>query len=293
MKNTAGAKDHGPDADYVVSPAENGLRLDRFLGLRVKGLSRERIQGIIRERVSVAGRNAKPSLRLRSGDTVAVRGREAAEPERVPPIRLLFADEALLAADKPAGLLCHPVGRVFRGTLVTSLRERLSLPELRVVHRLDRETSGVVVLARSKDASRRLSLAFKKGLPRKEYLAVLSGRCGLSHYTVEEPVPPGRSQAPLAATTIIERLGSALGNTLVRALPLTGRTHQIRFHARCIGHPVLGDERYGGAPGLKPQRLYLHAFRLTLPPAALMKPYPVFEAPIPEEFKPFLPADFR
>jgi RluA family pseudouridine synthase len=234
----------------------------------------------------VQGAPAKPSQRVKAGEVIRVAGREAVEAESAPLITVLHANESLLVADKPAGLLTHPTGRVFRSTLVAALEKQCGFPALRAVHRLDRETSGLVVLARTVEASRILARMFGCGSVRREYVAVLTGESkgGVGAVTVTKPVPVGKGKAPVPAATAIQFFGHAAGRTVVRIVPMTGRRHQIRFHCASIGHPILGDERYGGVEGPCPGRLYLHARGLEFEPHPIFGGCCVFETPLPPDF---------
>jgi 23S rRNA pseudouridine1911/1915/1917 synthase len=283
-----------------ASTADQGERLDRFIAAR-GGISRgEARRALDAGGVFLDGRRCKVAGRLvREGQDVVVNleeaGRAAAPTGALDRSRLLYADEDVVAVDKPAFVPAQP-------TLVT---DRGALPELvaalvggsvSVVHRLDRETSGVTVLARTARAAAALSEAFRVGTPEKTYLALAA--------RVPEP-PQGRVDAPLGkdptrpgrravlarggepAATQYGTLRSGPGGVaLVECRPETGRTHQIRVHLAHLGAPLLGDPRYGGPRRVletSVPRVMLHARRLALPhpvTGALL----VFEAPVPEDF---------
>ncbi len=281
----------------AVGPADAGERLDRFIATR-GGISR----GLARRAIGAGGvfldgRRCKVSGRLvREGQQVVVNleegGRAARGAAPLERSRLLYADEHLVAVDKPAGVPAQPTLTSDRGTL-PELVASLAGGPVEIVHRLDRETSGVTVLARTKEAAARLAEAFRTGTPEKTYLALCA----------RVPSPPeGRVDAPIGKDP--RRLGlravSAAGDpaatryrtlrtgmaALVEARPETGRTHQIRVHLAHLGAPLLGDPRYGGprrVGDVEVPRVMLHAARLEIAhpvTAARM----IFEAPVPEDF---------
>jgi 23S rRNA pseudouridine1911/1915/1917 synthase len=283
----------------VVAAADAGERLDRFIAAR-GGISRGLARRVLEAGgVFLEGRRCKMAGRLvRGGQRVVVNleegGRAAGEGgAALDRARLLYADADLVAVDKPAGVPAQPTLTSDRGT-VSALAAALVGGDLEVVHRLDRETSGVTVLARTRTAAAALSEAFRAGSPEKTYLALCA----------RAPDPPeGRVDAPLgkdrrrpgsrrvdpggdAAATRYRTLAASPSGALVEARPETGRTHQIRVHLAHLGAPLLGDPRYGGprrVGDLGVPRVMLHARRLELRhPAtgALL----ALEAPVPEDF---------
>jgi len=260
---------------FVVETADEALRLDQLLAARVAGLSRRQARVLLdlggvfvdRARVKMAGR------KLRAGQVVeahvggaleratkdvgqAARARDEAA---LPRYRVLHEDRWLVVVDKPSGLLTAPTPESDRNNLAGLLarRPRAGAKRLHVVHRLDRETSGVLVFAKGDEANRRLSEMFREHDLTREYVAVVLGRFPGDETTCEEPVG-GRSAR--THFTVVERLGDAA--TVVRARLETGRTHQIRLHARALGCPVAGDRRHGRRAADEPPRLALHAERL-------------------------------
>jgi len=255
---------------FVIGPAENGLRLDQALALRVPGLSRRKARALIdlggvfvdRARVKVAGRT------LRSGqEVVAVIGaaferatkevgREARAKDEadLPAFRVVHVDEDLVVVDKPAGLLTAPTPESDRNNLAQMLGAQLGAKVL-VVHRLDLGTSGLLVFARNEETNRALAEVFRTHDVERVYLAALAGRVAWDEKTVTEPIAGKRAETRFS---VIERIGE--GVTFVRCELKTGRTHQIRIHAKHEGHPVVGDAQHGdpsanvGAP-----RMALHA----------------------------------
>ena len=281
-----------------VEPGDAGERIDRFIAAR-GGISRgEARRALDAGSVFLEGRRCKVAGRLVwPGQRVMVNleegGRAAALPAPLDRARLVYADADLVAVDKPAGVPAQPTLTTDRGTLPELVAALLGAP-VTIVHRLDRETSGVTVLARTKGAAATLSEAFRAGTPEKTYLALCA----------RTPAPPeGRIDAPLgkdparaglrrvdprgdAAATRYRTLRAGPGGALVEARPETGRTHQIRVHLAHLGAPLLGDARYGGprrVGELAIPRVMLHAIRLELahPTTGARM---AFEAPVPEDF---------
>lgn len=283
--------------NLVVRPGDEGERLDRFIAARgavSRGLARRAIE---QGGVFLDGRRCKVASRqVRAGYEITVNleegGRAPAADAALDRARLLYADEHLVAVDKPAGVPAQPTLTTDRGTLPRLVAALLG-EEVTLVHRLDRETSGVTVLARTKAAAAALAEAFRVGGPEKTYLALCA----------RAPAPPeGRLEAAIgkdprraglrqvspggdAAATRYRTLATAQA-ALVEARPETGRTHQLRVHLAHLGAPLLGDPKYGGprmvgAVGVP--RVMLHARRLELAHPATGSPL-VLEAPIPTDF---------
>ena len=287
----------------VAEAAEE--RLDLFLA-RSLGLTRATAQRLIAEGgVRLQERAARASTRLVAGETVVValpRSRPATlAPERRP-LRIVYEDADLLAIDKPAGLTVHPGAGRQSGTLANALvglGVDLSAtggwhrPGL--VHRLDRETSGLILVAKHDAAHAALARQFAERRVRKTYLALVSPPPHPPSGAIDAPIgrdPANRLRMAVAeggkpAQTRYHTLGVHADLALLVVMPLTGRTHQIRVHLAAIGSPVRGDELYGGSPGPAP-RLWLHAWRLSFcrpsdavaveleapPPAELLAPLP-------------------
>jgi len=256
------------------------MRLDAYLSRHLP-LSRSRIQTLIRTgRVRVEGQPARPSHPVRPGETIEVHlpppEPTALVPEPIP-IRLVYEDEDVSVVDKPAGIAVHPGAGRTRGTLVNALLARLTQlsgigGELRpgIVHRLDKDTSGLLVVAKTDAAHAALAAQIARRTVRRTYLALLRGEVPWEERTVEAPIgrhPVRRKQMAVIPSgrpavthfRVIERLP---GYTLVACELGTGRTHQIRVHARHIGHPVAGDPVYGRAGELGLGRQFLHAWQL-------------------------------
>jgi 23S rRNA pseudouridine1911/1915/1917 synthase len=268
----------------VVWPDEDGLRLDQALAVAT-GLSRRQARLLI-----AAGRVLRNAEMVRvqarpvaSGDVVEVVGEVAglAPPRRAPPpVAVLFEDDWLVVADKPAGVLSQPRG----GSHELALDQRLLLalalrsgrrPFLRLVHRLDRLTSGALLLARRPESLKPLAAAWRDGRVERAYHALVEGHPPADHQAIALPIgrDPGHAwrfrvdEGGRPARTEVSVLHRARSEgrdwTLVECLLSSGRTHQVRVHLAAAGHPVVGDRLYGSRrPATRP---LLHASRLTLP----------------------------
>ncbi len=268
---------------------EGNTRLDKFLADRMPELSRSAVQRLIDAgQVTVNGDPTKPSHKVRRGDLVVafVPAEEASEPvAEAIPLNILYEDDALLVVDKPAGMVVHPAPGHPGGTLVNALLAHC--PELAdsgderpgIVHRLDRDTSGLILVAKSERIRRALQRQFRERQVRKAYLALVDGQLEPAWGRIEAPIgrDPQRRQRmavlPGGREAVTEyhvlerfahRVGPAAGDyCLLQVEPQTGRTHQIRVHLAAIGHPVVGDTVYGQRKTQLPvQRQFLHAQRL-------------------------------
>ncbi len=249
-----------PRTVFVVGPREGGKRLDRFLQERIPGLSRARIQRAVRERVELSWTaRVRPATRVRPGGVVRLRYRPPAETPSEITIPVLRQGAGWLAVDKPAGLAVHPVHRLREMTLIRILRRQMGDEGLRLTHRLDRETSGVLLVAAGEAPARWLSQAFARGCVLKEYVAVVEGiveedfgviraflgEDRLSRIPFKRAVVPAGTPGAQAAETSWEVLDRRHGRTWVRLRPRTGRRHQLRLHMAALGHPIVGDLLYG------------------------------------------------
>jgi 23S rRNA pseudouridine1911/1915/1917 synthase len=275
---------------FTVSAGDAGRRLDLYLASRMSELSRTRIQELIGQgHVHVQGNLCRGAQRVAAGEIIEVEVRPrpplAAVPEEIP-IELLYEDDDLVVVNKPAGMVVHAGAGASRGTLVNALLHRLGTLSraggaLRpgIVHRLDRGTSGALVVARNDAAHRALADQFRARTVRKTYVVLLHGRLARDTGTIALPIArdprrrtrmTARLRAGRQARTdwrVLLRIGSF---TLVAAEPRTGRTHQIRAHFAATGHPLVGDTLYGapqraraGRVLLTPLgRVFLHAARL-------------------------------
>ncbi len=253
---------------FTVAPEQAGQRLDLFLAQQFPAVSRATVRRAIDAgHVRVDEADCKPSLRLKSGNSIKVLRidvpREGPAPQDIP-LAILHEDDALVVVNKPAGMVVHPAKGHWEGTLASALAHHFGTLSSRggptrpgIVHRLDRDTSGVIVVAKNDRAHDALAAQFKSRQVEKEYLAIVVGVPQLDRDLIDEPIgdhPTHRDKkairrkdpnARLAVTRyeVVERFA---GYALVRALPKTGRTHQIRLHLAHIRHPVLCDRLYGG-----------------------------------------------
>jgi 23S rRNA pseudouridine1911/1915/1917 synthase len=264
----------------TAGEADAGARLDAFLAGPLG--SRARAQRLIAlGAVTVDGAPPRKGRRLEGGEEVVVDEAADAPPEAEPQapavaFAVAYEDEHLVVVDKPAGLVVHPARGHRTGTLAQALAGRAAGGEdparAGIVHRLDRDTSGLLVVARTEEAHRALKAAIQRREVVREYLALVEGRPPARSGTIDAPLGRDRrhrtrvssdTDDPREAVTHFE-LAEALGaHTLLRVRLETGRTHQIRAHLEAIGHPVAGDPEYGGAgEGLGLARQFLHAARL-------------------------------
>lgn len=313
--------DEGESVVHAVPGESKGVRLDQFLAGLHGELSRSRLKALIEEgRVLVDGAPAKASRKLQGGESVSL-----VIPPSPPstalaedlPLRLLHEDEDVVVVDKAAGVVVHPAAGVHGGTLVNALLfhvedlEGAPGEEGRpgIVHRLDKETSGCLVVAKNDPALRSLQQSFKERVVEKRYLALVHGNPREDSYTLDTPYgrhptdrvrftgrrPTGPERRAVTHVVVRERFRGA---ALVEVDLETGRTHQIRVHLSESGHPLLADKVYGGArrevrlPGGDPirkaaaaiGRQALHAWRLSFPHPRTGEEMR-FEAPIPEDFE--------
>jgi 23S rRNA pseudouridine1911/1915/1917 synthase len=260
---------------FTVGEADAGRRLDQVLAARVEGLSRRQarvlldIGGVFVDgrRVKVAGRpmHAGEEVVAVMGGALARAtkrtGREArsADERQLPPFTVVFEDDEIVVIDKPAGLLTAPTPESDRNNLADLLKRRPGGAPVFVVHRIDLETSGLVVFAKTADANRELSNRFRDHDLERAYLAAVAGAFPAEVRTIDRPVGGRRAATHVE---IRERFGERA--TLVACRLETGRTHQIRLHMAEVGTPVIGDARYGRPFSPAPPRMALHATRLGL-----------------------------
>lgn len=285
----------------VVPEAARKMRLEDFLLAHFSRLSKMYLRDRVNDELcEVNGRWENIGYRLRPNDLIEIEidtERETAMlPEKMP-LDIIFEDAELIVLSKPAGVLVHPSHRENRGTLLNGLayylnphEPTLTIPAIRpgLPHRLDKDTSGLLVVAKTKRAQRNLTKAFMRKHVDKRYLAVVVGCPDQESGLIDAPIgrdaeakfwkvmPEGKDA--LSRYRVLERLD---GHSLVELEPVTGRTNQLRIHCQHLGHPILGDQQRGGGTAA---RLYLHAHKLTIPhPASNEKM--TFEAPRPLEFE--------
>ena len=282
-----------------TEPADAGNRLDRFLQQKLPQHSRSLLQGWIKAgRVLVNGQAERSSYTLRGSETIQV------EPQERPPLKafaeelpleILYEDSDVVAVNKSAGMVVHAGAGRHAGTLVNALLHRFSGlsgigGELRpgIVHRLDRGTSGVLLVARNDQAHRHLAAQFHGRQVEKIYTALVHGALKQDRGKIDRPIARDRVKRTKMTTRLASGRSALTEYRVLRRFPKhtllevrigTGRTHQIRVHLSSIGHPVAGDNTYG-AP--KAQRLFLHAQRITFISPSTGARVTV-EAPMPEE----------
>jgi 23S rRNA pseudouridine1911/1915/1917 synthase len=308
-----------------VPPGQAGKQLLDYLASRFRYHASEAWRELIHSgKVTVNGKTALPHQELKRGDQVAY-----AVVLREPPvdrnIRILHEEDSFLVAMKPGQLPSHADGNFIKNTFIHILTERLRAQgwkgDVRLVHRLDRETSGLMVVAKERGAHRKLVDQFEKGLVEKQYLAVAKGRIDPSTFEIDgaigkdpqssismrhKVVEPGTTYSK-PAVTFFEKMKDLADSTLLRCRPKTGRTNQIRVHLASIGHPLVGDKLYGrtdeeflafirhvksggdpsGAGNPEAPRHLLHASRLAFkhPETGVQVS---FEAEMPEDMRRYL-----
>ena len=292
---------------FTVTSGEQPQRLDHYLGMKLHGPSRAKIQRWIETgRVLVNDTPRRAAHKVRPGDRVTVRipppVKTALCPEAIP-LEIVYEDDELLVVNKPAGLVVHPAPGHHTGTLVNALlhhcgalrevggRERPGL-----VHRLDKGTSGLLVVAKTEDALRELVAQFKHHTIERRYLALVAGRparrdgeiaLAIGRDRLHRKKFSARTTRPKPSTTRYRVLTQFDTAALVEVMPLTGRTHQIRVHFAAIRHPLLGDALYGGPSRLGRDgepipRQMLHAQSLGVRHPATGE-FMRWEAPIPDD----------
>ncbi len=291
--------------ELEVTREHGGLRLDRFLAAALPDFSRSRLQTLIRDGfVRLNGEQPRTREAVKNGDTITVEvpalEKIEAEAEAIP-LQILFEDEDLLVLDKAAGMVVHPGAGNAEHTLVNALlghcrtlsgiggKERPG-----IVHRLDKETSGCLVVAKNDATHRDLSRQFAARTMQKTYLALVNGRPRQAAGTIDAPIarhPVHRQRMSVARNTrgrsaLTEYRVVRAGNeiSLVECALHSGRTHQIRVHLHHLGHPVVGDKLYAPKLAKNFSRQMLHAWRLgfTHPTSG---EWQLFEAPLPGDFQ--------
>lgn len=299
-----------------IGPEHAGTRLDIYLASQFEGWSRARLQRLIEnEDVLVNGKVAKSSYKLREHDEIEVEliapPADVFTPENIP-LDIVYEDETLVVVNKPAGLVVHPASGTPSGTLANALAyhfQQLPGREVRpgIVHRLDRDTSGLLVVAKTESALENLSDQFRDRTVFKSYVALVHGRMASNSGKIDQPLARDRSNRTRMAVvrggrnalTLYRVRQSFQRFTLLDVELKTGRTHQIRVHLAWLKHPVVGDETYGGGRDNTIQdaqlrarvrhlkRHFLHAEKLGFTHPATNE-FVKFESPLPTELSDFL-----
>ena len=315
---------------FHATAEDTRRRLDQFLVSHLADVSRARVQELIQQqKILVNGKPAKPALRLRGGETIEVLATAARPPLRATaeeiPLDIVYEDDDLAVVNKPAGMMVHAgAGSTEdarnRGTLVNALLHRFGQlsamgGELRpgIVHRLDRNTSGLIVVAKHDRAHRKLAEQFSRRQVHKTYLALVHGWLKPDRGTIQSAISRDRLRRTRMTTRraggreavshydVLERIASPYGKfALLKVNIETGRTHQIRVHLSSLGHPIVGDTLYGAPRQIQPgEKTHLPLLSLTLPrnflhAAAIEFKQPltgeplVLERPLPPELYDFL-----
>jgi 23S rRNA pseudouridine1911/1915/1917 synthase len=315
---------------FTAPPEAVGLRLDQYLAQAIPDISRARVQLLIEAgQVRISGHPAKPKQKLHGGESIEIEGEPHPEPlHAIPediPLDILYEDKHLAVINKPAGMTVHAGSGATddarnRGTLVNALLHHFAHlsttgGDLRpgIVHRLDKQTSGIILIAKDDSTHRKLGEAFSQRRVEKTYIALVHGHIAKDDTTINLPI--GRDlvrrtrmttrraegdgvRSAVSHVKVLERFTTPYGPfTLVEVRIETGRTHQIRVHLQSLGHPVVGDHLYG-APHKIPNpsdphstleldRNFLHAARLSFTHPQTHKPM-ALEAPLPPQLKSFL-----
>ena len=305
---------------FQVALDDAGLRLDSFLATRIEGWSRARLQRLIEsEDVLVNSKPAKPSYKLRENDELEVElaapPASSFAPEPIP-IEIVYEDETLVVVNKPAGLVVHPAAGIHSGTLANALAYHFQqLPDSGagvrpgIVHRLDRDTSGLLVVAKTEAALEHISDQFRDRSVYKSYVALVHGRVSTESGQIDQPLARDRSNRTRMAVVRGGRSALSLYRvrqrferfSLLDVELKTGRTHQIRVHLAWLKHPVVGDETYGAGRDNTIQnaqlrarvrnlgRHFLHAEKLAFTHPQTNERVE-FESPLPPELSELLKA---
>src|ERR1041385_9363388 len=299
------------DLTFTIESDQAGVRLDAYLASQIEGWSRARLQRLIEnEDVLVNGKVSKPSYKLRDGDEIEVElvapPADVFTPENIP-LDIVYEDDVLVVVNKPAGLVVHPAAGAPSGTLANALAyhfQKLPGTAVRpgIVHRLDRDTSGLLVVAKTDAALENLSDQFRDRTVFKSYVALVHGRVLANSGKIDQPLardPSNRTRMAVVrggrnALTLYRVRRGFDRFTLLDVELKTGRTHQIRVHLAWLKHPVVGDETYGGGrdntiqdPQLRARirnlkRQFLHAERLGFKHPKTGE-FVKFESPLPAE----------
>ncbi|HKU70523.1 MAG TPA: RluA family pseudouridine synthase [Burkholderiales bacterium] len=297
---------------HEVEEEAAGQRVDNYLTKRLKGVPKSHIYRILRNgEVRINSRRIKPEYRVQAGDRLRLPPVRTARPAGVPahpPLprlqaQVIYEDDSLLVIDKPAGTAVHGGSGISRGVIEQLRLERPEARYLELVHRLDRETSGVLMLAKKRSALTELHRQLREGRVRKLYIVLAKGRWRDDKRSVKLPLnkyvlASGERRVSVSsdgvdAHTVFRLRRNWSAYSLLEAELKTGRTHQIRVHLAHLGHPIAGDDKYGDFPlnkelarqGLK--RMFLHAFKAIIVHPATGAALEL-EAPLPADLQKFL-----
>lgn len=278
---------------HKVSAAQANQRFD-VVAAEWLDLSRGQVIKLIKSgQLKVDGQLPKPAIKLRQGQSLLFQPDEA--PPRSLKLPIIYQDKAIMVVEKPAGLAAHPASRYRTGpTLVDFTRQFTSDTDLDrpgIVHRLDKETSGLIILAKTARSKAELQRTFQSRQVEKEYLALVQGHLSSRHGSIKLPIAAGVGMRRVveaggrSAETAFEVIKQYGPKTLIRAWPRTGRTHQIRVHLAAIGHPVVGDHLYGQSDSrLGRQFLHAHKLKFRSPTGRWVE----VESPLPPDLKHYL-----
>ena len=290
-----------------VDSIDKGLRLDQYLikNLEVP-ISRSRIQSLIKTgSVIVNHEPAKAHYKVKENDIVLINIPPASRTEVLPqelPLEIIFEDDDLLVLNKPAGIVTHPAGAQYSHTLVNALLNygcqlsTINGPLRRgIVHRLDKDASGLLVIAKNDFAHQKLAQQFRKHTVKRKYIAMVKGEVAHNEGEIDLPIGRHPQNRKKMAVSFLKKSRNALTRyrvlkryknvSLLELSPYTGRTHQLRVHLKFCGHPILGDKRYGKTSDFS--RLALHATVLGFRHPR-REEFVEFQSNIPESFKSFL-----
>ncbi|WP_296402561.1 RluA family pseudouridine synthase [Psychrobacter sp.] len=296
-----------------VTRNQHGQRVDNFLLARLKGMPRAHIYKMIRsDEVRINNKRCKPYDNLERGDVVRIAPVRLATREK-PVIsegfakslleRVVYEDEGLIVLDKPSGMAVHGGSGLDFG-VIEAMRDATHKKYLELVHRIDKDTSGLLMIAKKRSTLKVLQEHLREKTIQKHYLCIVKGQPALNDISIDAPllrfnlangerrvkVDKNNSDAKSSQTickvvTRFEINGEPV--SLIEAMPLTGRTHQIRVHLAYVGHPILGDDKYNINDQSNVRRLCLHAWKLDVPEFETIK------APLPEDMQSLLPEDFK
>ncbi|QXE20324.1 RluA family pseudouridine synthase [Clostridium sp. 001] len=290
--------------NFLVCDEEENIRLDVFLSKCFQDKSRSYIQNIIEDKlVEVNGKVKKSNYKVKSGDNIEITIPDPVnlniQPENIP-LDILYEDKDVIVVNKVQGMIVHPAPGVYKGTLVNALLNHCNdlsgingVTRPGIVHRIDKDTSGILVVAKNDNSHNKLAKQLKDHSMTREYIALVEGVIKLDEGTVDEPIarhPKDKIKMAVCvngkrAITHYKVIKRFKNNTLIKCILQTGRTHQIRVHMAYIGHPLVGDPVYGyKKQKFKLNGQLLHAKKLGFVHPATGK-YIEFETEIPDYFK--------